>query len=95
MMMKTLKPISPLLLTLTLTATLFGCSGGGGGTEEPTPPEPIKQIIDIADCTNGMTSFQVGDEVDKTIEPTTLKMSYGDDGSQSGCVVSGAATIRR
>ena len=89
--MKKLKPISPLLLTLTLTTTLFGCSGGEG----PTPPEPNKQTLNIADCANGMTSFQVGDEVDKTIEPTTLKMSYGDDGSQSGCVVSGAATISR
>lgn len=51
--------------------------------------------IPIASCSEGVTALQMGDELNKTLSPTTLRMSYGEDGSRRSCVVSGAAVLMR
>ena len=96
------------LSTVGLLLIIQGCSGGGGGDSSNTstdpssdpggsqnPPVISSKPIPISDCTDGMTPFQSGDEINKTVASTEIEMIYGEDGSQSGCVVTGAAEIER
>ena len=89
-----------------LLLALQGCSGGGdsGGGQTSSQDPGDNQIpplssgadpVTISDCSTGTTPFMIGDTVNKTITPTEIEMIYGEDGSQSGCVVSGGAEIER
>ena len=87
------------LSAVALLVILQGCVEGIGDSGTDTDPSgsanpPVTSSSKpISDCTDGITLFYSGDKITKTITPTEIEMLYSEDGSQSGCVVSGAAEI--
>ncbi len=91
-----------LVIVILLQGCTRGCSDSGtlvqpvsDGGSEPVVQQDETTIISIADCSDGVSQFQSGDIVSSAMESTQLKMSYAEDGTRSGCVITGAANIER
>ena len=87
------------LIFIFVMLVMQGCGGAGddGDSTINTNTSTIGgvTVIAVTPCTDGVTAFESGDEINKTTTPTTLRMSYGEDGSQIGCVVTGGAELSR